>query len=48
MASWHSARNLQAFFHVIESNEVLLEISSGMPIGRINTLAACQLLPKIF
>jgi hypothetical protein len=37
MASWHSARNSQAFFHVIESNQLPLEISSGMPIGRINT-----------
>jgi hypothetical protein len=48
MASWHPARNVITFFHVIESNQPLLEISSGMPIGHRNTLAACQLLLKIF
>jgi hypothetical protein len=48
MASWHPARNVITFFHVIESNQLLLKISSGMPIGYRNTLAACQLLLKIF
>jgi hypothetical protein len=46
MASWHPARNVIAFFHVIESIQLPLEISSGMPIGHRNTLAAYQLLQK--
>jgi hypothetical protein len=40
MASWHAARNLPVFFNDIESNKLLLEIYSGMPVSRINTLAA--------
>jgi hypothetical protein len=43
MASWHAARNLPDFYIVIEINQLRLEISSGMPISHINTLAACQL-----
>jgi hypothetical protein len=41
-SSWHAARKLPAFYNVIESNLLLLEIYSGMPISRINTLAAYQ------
>jgi hypothetical protein len=33
MASWHPARNVITFFHVIKSNQLPLEISSGMPIS---------------
>jgi hypothetical protein len=40
MASWHAARNLTVFFNDIESNQLLLEIYSGMPVSRNNTLAA--------
>jgi hypothetical protein len=40
-ASWHATTNLTAFYNVTESYQLPLEISSGMPIRRINTLAAC-------
>jgi hypothetical protein len=37
------AKNVPVFYFVIEINQLLQEISSGMPISRNNTLAACQL-----
>jgi hypothetical protein len=40
-ASWHAIKQLTAFYNVIESYQLPLEISSGMPIRRINTIAAC-------
>ncbi len=56
--NWHAARvliwlvsiplEMYELFHVIESNQLLLKISSDMPIGQINTLAGCQLLLKNF
>jgi hypothetical protein len=56
--NWHVARVLiwlvgmlleinQLFCLFIKFNQLMLEISSGMPISSINFLATCQLL-KIF
>jgi hypothetical protein len=38
---WHAARQLSAFYNVIESNQLLPKISNDMPISRINIQAAC-------
>jgi hypothetical protein len=46
LANWHAARNLLAVGIVTEPKQLLLEHSSSMPIGRINTLAASQLLGR--
>jgi hypothetical protein len=37
----------QLFCLFIKFNQLMLEISSGMPISSINSLAACQLLEDI-
>jgi hypothetical protein len=47
MAGWHAARNVPVFYIVIEINQLLLEISNGMPISRNNTLAVCKLLVDV-
>jgi hypothetical protein len=40
---WHAARNLTAFYNVMDSNQLSLEISVDMPFGPIDTLAESQL-----
>jgi hypothetical protein len=56
--NWHAARVLiwlvgmlleiyQLFCLFIKFNQLMVEISSGMPISSIISLAACQLLEDI-
>jgi hypothetical protein len=56
--NWHAARVLirlvgillkidQQFCLLMKFNQLMLEISSGMPNSCINFLAACQLLEDI-
>ncbi len=38
---WHATIQLSAFYNVIESSQLLPEISNGMLISSINIQAAC-------